>query len=350
MALEDILQTMFYNNTVLDYLTALLAFVVAIIILKIIKVVVISRMKKLAEKTKNNIDDIIVAILDTINWPFYVYFAFYIGTRFLTLRPLIIEQILSVFLIVILVYYAGRAVQKLIDQFIEIHIEKRKDEARRSILRTYGILLKIIIWFVAILLVLSNLGVEITPLIAGLGIGGIAIAFALQNVLEDLFSSFSIYLDKPFKEGDFIIIGTDMGTIKHIGLKSTRIEALQGQEIVVSNRELTSIRINNYKKMEKRRIVFSFGVEYGTPISKLRKIPEIVKKVVSKVEHAEVDRVHFNEFGNFSLNYEVVYYVDVPDYNAYMDTRQEINFGLKEAFSKEKIEFAYPTQTIHLEK
>jgi small-conductance mechanosensitive channel len=141
-----------------------------------------------------------------------------------------------------------------------------------------------------------------------------------------------------------------MGTVKDIGLKSTRIVTLNGQELVVSNHEITSARINNYKKMQKRRIVFSFGVKYETPLKKLKKIPLIVKNILDKTELAELNRVHFKSFGDFSLVYEVVYFMLVPDYNKYMDTQQEINLALKREFEREKIEFAYPTQTIYYSK
>jgi small-conductance mechanosensitive channel len=350
MDIQSLLNVSFYNNSIKDYLLALVAFFATLGVLWVIKNRVITHMKKLALKTKTHVDDIVIGILDTVNWVFYVYLSFYIGTRFLVIRPPIVDRILFFFLLVVIVYYSGRAFQSLIDHLINIHVEKKKTAGQASVVRFFGLVFKIGIWTVAILVVLSNLGIQITPLIAGLGVGGVAIAFALQNILEDLFSSISIYLDKPFKEGDFVVIGNDMGTIKHIGLKTTRIEALQGQEIVVSNRELTSVRINNYKQMKKRRIAFSLGVEYGTKYEKLKKVSEIIRKIISDVEHAEFDRAHFKEFGDFALIYEVVYYVDVPDYNVYMDVQQAINLGIKKAFEKEGIEFAYPTQTIYLRK
>ncbi|MFH0711295.1 MAG: mechanosensitive ion channel domain-containing protein, partial [Candidatus Aenigmatarchaeota archaeon] len=151
-------------------------------------------------------------------------------------------------------------------------------------------------------------------------------------------------------EGDFIIIGTDMGTVKHIGLKTTRITHINGQELIVSNRELTTARILNNKKMERRRIAFTFGVEYKTSVKKLKKIVVIVKDIFSKIKAAELDRVHFRAFGDFSLNFEVVYFINSQDFNVYMDTQQEINLQIKERFEKEKIDFAFPTQTIHLQK
>ena len=177
-----------------------------------------------------------------------------------------------------------------------------------------------------------------------------AIALAVQNILGDMFSSFSIYFDRPFEVGDFIIVGDHMGVVKKIGLKTTRIQALQGEEIVISNAELTSTRIRNFKKMQKRRIVFTVGVTYDTPKEKLEKIPSIVATIMAKVENADLDRVHFKEFADSSLNYEIVFYALTGDFGKYMDSRQAINLGLIEAFGKEGIEFAFPTQTVHLAK
>jgi len=200
------------------------------------------------------------------------------------------------------------------------------------------------------MLVLQNLGYEISALVAGLGISCIAVAFALQNILSDIFASFSIYFDKPFKTGDFIVVGNDMGVVNKIGIKSTRIRALQGHEIVISNKELTGSRVHNYKKMERRRVLFSIGVEYGTPVAKLKKIPKIIKDSIEAQESTTFDRVHFKEFGDFSLLFEIVYYVESGDYTNYRDIQQEINFSIAEKFKKSKIEMAFPTTTVHVRK
>jgi small-conductance mechanosensitive channel len=194
------------------------------------------------------------------------------------------------------------------------------------------------------------LGYNVNSLIAGLGIGGIAVALAVQNILGDLFSSFTLLLDKPFQVGDYIVIGADSGTVERIGMKTTRIKSLQGEELIVPNAELTGTRIQNFKKMTKRRVVFLIGITYETPHDKIKKVNDIVASIVNKSEHAELDRVHFKEFGDFSLNFEVVFYVNSSVYAVYMDTRQEINFALKEKFDKEGISFAYPTQTLFVEK
>ncbi|GAH16691.1 unnamed protein product, partial [marine sediment metagenome] len=208
-----------------------------------------------------------------------------------------------------------------------------------------------VIFLFAFLIILYVLKIDLSGVVIGLGVGGIAIAFALQNVLSDAFSAFSIYFDKPFEIGDYIVVGEYSGTVKKIGIKSTRVQLLQGEELVLANSMLTTTSVRNFKKMEKRRITFSFGVLYGTPTNKLKKIPGIIKDIVNskKIQYIDIlDRVHFTEFGDFSLNFQVVYYLKTKDYTKYMDTQQEINFAIKETFEKEGIEMAFPTQTIFI--
>jgi len=276
---------------------------------------------------------------------------------FISIKNLEIPQIINTsiyyILIILLGWYLAKGSSKLVNHYIQRHIqslEKKESKSSKSMIRVFGLIIKIILWAIILLTLLSNLGIQVTPIIASMGIGGIAIALALQSILGDLFGAFIIYFDKPFEEGDFIIIGSDMGVVKHIGIKSTRIQALQGQELVISNTELVNSRINNYKQMEKRRIVFSFGVKYDSGIKKLQLIKSIVNEIFKKIDKATIDRVHFKEFGDFSLNYEVVYYVQTSDYNIYMDIQEEINLELYKEFEKNKIEFAFPTQTIELQK
>lgn len=200
------------------------------------------------------------------------------------------------------------------------------------------------------IIVLENLGYNVKSLATGLGIGGIAVALAMQNVLSDIFASFSIYFDQPFRVGDFIVIGNERGTVKNIGVKSTRLQSLQGEELIISNKELTQAQIHNYKKMQRRRIVFGFGVVYDTPVAKLKKILDIVKEITESIDIVDLDRVHFTKFGDYSLQFEVVYFLNSNDYTKYMDIQQEINLKIKEKFEKEKIKMAFPTQTIQVDK
>lgn len=350
---REVLNRVVFNNTVLEYLIALGVFVLALIVLKAFKMILLAKIKKLAKGTKTHYDDLVINMIDSVGWSFYFFFALYFALKFINV-PTIVESISYYLLLIVGIYYVVRGFQGLIDYGFNRILEKRTVETDKPIdptmINLFKKISKIALWGLAVIILLQNLGYNISTLVAGLGIGGLAIAFAIQNILGDIFASFTIYFDKPFEIGDFIIVGKDMGTIKKIGIKSTRIQTLEGQELVVSNKELTNTRINNYKKMEKRRIVFNFGVLYETSSEKLKKIPKIVKEIINKGEKTELDRVHFNKFGDFSLNFEVVYYLDSADYNEYMDKQQEINLALKEEFEKEGIEFAYPTQTIHVNK
>ena len=334
------------NNYLAQYAESIVAFIAVLIAIKVFKFVVLKKLEALAKKTKNDFDDTLVEAISSIGLPFYLVAAVYASALFLNL-PAMWQTGLHYVVVITATFYGIRVVQKILGYWLKKTIAEKAGGAVTSFFDT---IIKIGLWSVALLLILSNMGYNVNSLLAGLGVAGIAIAFALQKILEDIFSAFSIYYDKPFEVGDFIIIGDDMGTVKDIGLKSTRLRTLQGQELVISNHEMTSARINNYKRMKKRRIQFSFGVTYETPLKKLKKIPSIVGKILKEAKNAELDRVHFKSFGDFALLYEVVYYMLVPDYTAYMDTQQEINLALKKAFEKEGIEFAYPTQTIYYNK
>ena len=192
--------------------------------------------------------------------------------------------------------------------------------------------------------------IDIKPIITSLGISGIIVALALQSFLSDLLTSLAIYLDKPFKPGDFVIIGDVMGTVKKVGVFSTRIQALRGEELCLSNHDIKDKTIQNFAKMQRRRVVFTVGVIYDTPVEKLKKIPDMVKEIIGRIPVATVDRVHFAAFAAYSLDFEIVYYVETSDYVVYMDTQHAINIAIAEEFEKEGIEIAYPTQTLIVEK
>ena len=207
---------------------------------------------------------------------------------------------------------------------------------------------RLAVWAMVLLLTLDNLGVDITALVAGLGIGGIAVALALQNVLGDLLASLSIALDQPFVIGDFVIVGEHMGSVEYIGIKSTRLRSLTGEQIVMSNADLLSSRLRNYGRMYERRVVFTLGVTYETPREKLRGIPPLLRQIIEAQEGVRFDRAHFAKYGPCSLDFEVVYHVLSADYGRYMDAQQAINFRIHEAFETLGAAFAYPTQTVWL--
>lgn len=205
-----------------------------------------------------------------------------------------------------------------------------------------------IIWVIGALILLENLGVQISTIIAGLGIGGIAVALAAQAVLGDLFSYLVVVLDRPFDVGDFVIFDDILGTIEKLGIKNSRIRSLSGEQIIVPNSDLTSARVRNYKQMQERRIVFSLGLVYDTPADSLELVPGLLQDIVEAQEGVRFDRAHFKSYGDFSLNFEVVYYVLSPDYTVYMNTQQAINFAIFRAFEERGLEFAFPTRTVHV--
>src|SRR3989339_59832 len=278
-----------------------------------------------------------------------IVIALFIALKFVIL-PKSVNRILEGLFIIIIIFQVIKFIQAFIIYFFNKISEKEQESERNSEMAIKGITLviKIILWTIGFLLILSNLGLNVSTLVASLGIGGIAVALAVQSILSDIFSSFSIYFDRPFEIGDFIIVGEHMGTVKDIGIKTTRIQSLQGEEVIISNKELTSTRIQNFKRMQQRRIVFKIGVNFETSLEKLKRAGEIIKETIKIQENVQLERVHFVNFGDYSLNFEAVYFVLNSDYNLYMDIQQNINFEIKESFEREGINMAYPTQMVYV--
>jgi small-conductance mechanosensitive channel len=223
----------------------------------------------------------------------------------------------------------------------------RDGKARNPVTTTIiGIMIRIVIWTMMLLSILANLGVDITAMVASLGVGGIAIALAVQTLLSDIFASLSIGVDKPFEIGDFVVFGEVAGNIEHIGLKTTRIRALSGEQIVCANADLLKQILHNYKRMNTRRIVFKFGITYNTPSDKVREVTALVRRIIDGLDNAKFDRAHFLAFDDSQLTFEVVYIMQVSDYNAYMDTQQEINLQLLEGIREMGVQFAFPTRSV----
>ncbi|HMB25807.1 MAG TPA: mechanosensitive ion channel family protein [Patescibacteria group bacterium] len=352
--IEILKQTSFWGNTVYDYFLALVIFVGVILALKIFKSFILIRLKKLSKKTKTDFDDILVTSLQKVKSWFYIFVALFFAVKVLVLSELV-ATVLNILILVAVVYEVVKTASRFVDYLVNKVLKSKQTATKdkkysRSMLQAISIILKAVLWIVAIILILSNLGINVTSLIASLGIGGIAIALALQNILTDIFSSFSLYVDKPFEIGDFIAVGGDSGTVERIGLKTTRIRTLQGEELVISNKELTTARVQNFKRLEQRRVVVNLGVIYETSQTKLKAIPSITKRIIKDIKGVDFDRCHFESFGDFSLNFELVYLVNSDDYADYMEKKQEINLAIFKEFEKEKIEFAYPTQVIVLNK
>lgn len=340
----------FWGNTIKEWTIAFSIIIGIILLLKVFQYVVLRKIKAFAERSKSTIDDLVVSVIQTLLMPLVFFLAIYFGLQFLNMSPKV-RQIMNVAIMVITTFFIVRIITSVISYSVQNFIKTQAaPDVKKKQARGILIIVNGIVWLIALIFLVDNLGYDITTVITGLGIGGIAIALAAQTILGDLFSYLVIFFDKPFEIGDFIIVDDKMGNIEYIGIKTTRIRTLGGEQLICSNTDLTNSRVHNYKRMIQRRVVFSFGVVYHTSYEKLQRIPGIVKKLIEEKELAKFDRAHFKSFGNSSLDFEVVYYVLTDDYNRYMDIQQNINMDLFKTFEEQEIEFAFPTQTVMLDK
>ncbi len=348
--MSEILGYEFYHNRISDYLLCLAIFAGGVFLVGIVKALLTRRLKSRAAATPTHLDDFVLERIRRTGVPLAYLGVAEASLRVLTLTPHL-ERIVNVAGIVLMAILGTLFAVALVRFGVMEYVRKQgEDPSRDRVLKAAGSLLNILAWGAGLLFMLDNLGFKITTVMAGLGIGGIAVALAAQAILGDLFSYFTILFDRPFEIGDYIVVGDHMGTIERFGIKTTRIAGLGGEQIIVSNKDLTDSRVRNFKRMTKRRAVFRLGVTYQTPAEKLREIPGIVADIFGGIDGATLDRVHFFSYGDFSLIYEIVYYVDGNDYTKYMDIQQAANLRIYEEFEKRKIEFAYPTQTLYVNK
>lgn len=345
-----ILEQVFLGNRILDYVIALAVLLFSLVFVKVVVRMIIRRFKKYALKTTTTIDDFMVTILERIVLPVLYLSCFYLGLKILKL-PTVMDGVINVIELAVITFLAARIIILLLGYSLNAYLTKKQEDPTlvRS-LDGMSNVAKFLVWALALIIFLDNIGFKVTTMIAGLGIGGIAVAIAAQALLKDFFSYFSIVFDRPFKLGDYIIIGDFMGTVEYIGIKTTRIRSLGGEQVVFSNTDLTDSRVRNYRLMEKRRVLFRIGVTHQTSLAQMKEIPKIIEKIIRDTKDTAFDRAHFFNYGDFNLIFEVVYFVLSPDYNKYMDIQQEINFAIKEEFEKRGIEFAYPTQRLYLHK
>ena len=338
-----------YANPVRTWLAALLVASLAFASLKLVTSLVLRSLVRLSSRTSTHMDDLIADVVRSTRGWFMVVVALSAGSLLLLL-PDRLRELVQQLTVLALLWQLGVWGRVAIRSQVE-HYSARKlevDAAGVTTVRALGFLSTVVLGSVLALMALANLGVDITALVAGLGIGGVAIALAVQSILGDLFASLSIVLDKPFVYGDFIVVGDLKGTVEHVGLKTTRLRSLSGEQLVFSNSDLLGSRIRNFKRMYERRVEFSVGVVYQTPAHKLERIPGLLRAIVEARPDLRFDRAHLKELGASSLNFELVYFVLGPDYNHFMDRQQEICLETFRRFDEEGIEFAYPTQTLFL--
>jgi len=310
-----------------------------------------TRLRAMTAKSSIQWDDLLVEVLgNTYGWTLLLV-SVLLGAQYLALSEAVelrMTQTVMALIFLQLGFWLSTGVRYSLQQRAQA-LRAADEGASATALAVAGFITRLVLWSIILILVLDQFGFNVTTLIASLGVGGVAVALAVQNILGDLFASLSIALDKPFVIGDFIVVGDVVGTVEHVGLKTTRIRALSGEQIVVANGDLLSSRIHNYKRLQERRIVFKFGVLYDTPADTLEAIPGMLREIIEAREHTRFDRAHFLAFGDSSLDFEVVYYVLTADYITYMDVQQQINLAMIRRFAEHRIGFAFPTRTLHLE-
>ncbi|MEO8063611.1 MAG: mechanosensitive ion channel family protein [Pseudomonadota bacterium] len=338
-----------FQNSAAAWLIAGAVLLGVLAVLLVLRAAIRRYHKKLQATPRTEILEIPVEVLSRTTLLFFIVISSSIGLRTLTLGPASLGVMNSAIMIA-LFWQAGVWSAAAGSAGLE---RKRRhsmevDRAAAGSLGIIGFILNVVIWALVALLTLDNLGINITALVAGLGIGGIAVALALQNVLGDLFASLSIALDRPFVIGDFLSIDDFLGSVEYIGIKTTRLRSLSGEQIIMSNGDLLQSRVRNYGRMTERRVVFATTLVYETPIEMIEKVPAMIRAIVESHKDARFDRSHFQKHASSSLDFETVYYVLSADFNKYMDIQQSINLQLHRKFAELEIEFAYPTQKLFM--
>jgi small-conductance mechanosensitive channel len=347
----EVLKTSVLGNPIESWAIALTVAVVLYSVFTLTRKVVVKRLTRLNETLNHHWNRALTALLTSTRSYFLFMISLSTAAEFLALPPRTSKLLTNGVLLTLMVQlclWGTAAIRSWVDY--DIRENAADDGARTQSMRAIGFLATILLYIVIALWGLDNFGVNITTLIAGLGVGGIAVALAAQNILGDLFASLTIVLDKPFVYGDFIAVGEFKGTIEHVGLKTTRVRSQSGEQLIFPNADLLQSRIRNYKRMEQRRVCFKLGVAYETPIDLLRAIPGQIQQIIESQGLTRFERAHMQNFGDSSLEFEVVYWLLEPDYLKYMDTHQAINLEILQKFTEQKIDFAYPTQVVHLKK
>jgi small-conductance mechanosensitive channel len=342
-SLKELGQAAYYGNTLAAWAKAILTFALWFTVLPLARAFIARRLRRRTADHPIAAFLMLRSLIDATTRLFMLAVATYLAIRWLSIPPRADRYVDTAILVVVwwqVALWLTAAVRHAVDTRRGQQAAGAEGAASLNILRFVGV---VFAWIVAFLMLLTNLGIKIGPLVAGLGIGGVAIALAVQNVLGDLFASLSIALDKPFRVGDFLVIGEEKGTVEQIGIKSTRLRSLSGEQIVMSNGDILKSRVRNYGLLYERRAAFSVGIVYETPVEAVREIPGIIEAAILAQRKTRFDRAHFAGFGEYALTFEAVYFVLDAQYNTFMDIQQAINLQLMEEFARRGIQLAYPT-------
>lgn len=345
---QSFLQRVYFQNTIQNYIIALSIIFIGWLLIKFFKRIILQRLMKWAQHTATSFDDFIVHSVERFVIPALYFVVLYLGLSTLSFSEQG-ENVIRVATTVAITFLLIRLFSATILVLLQSYVRKQ-ERGEEKIKQLGGLMLivNVFIWVIGLVFLFDNMGYNVTTVITGLGIGGIAVALAAQNILGDLFNYFVIFFDRPFETGDFIVIDDKSGTVDYIGLKTTRVQSINGEQLVFSNSDLTDSRIHNYKRMQKRRVEFKLGVTYQTSLENLKAIPDLLKSIIEEQQPVLFDRAHFAKYDDSALTYDIVYNVLDADYTKYMNIHQNINFRIFEEFQNRGIEFAYPTRTVFM--
>ena len=352
MPLADILQRQLLENSLRAWLTGAATAAVVFVIALVVRRVLVSRLGALAARTTNQIDDMIVELIrETRTWVLLVV-ALFVGFAQLSMSARAATYFQSLAKLVVL-WQAAVWGAAAVGFWVKHYLERRTathDRASIAMVTAMGVGAKVVLWIMIGLTALQTVfGLAVAPLITGLGVGGIALALAVQNVLGDILAALAIVFDKPFDVGDTIGVDNITGVVEHIGLKTTRIRSVNGEQVIVGNADLLKSKLRNLRRMHQRRVVFNLDVTFNTPPDLLARIPKIVEQIVTSQTPVQFDRSHVASFGESFIRIENVYHVLDPDYKKFMDIQQAINIEILRRFASENVSFAFPSRTVYHE-
>lgn len=344
----DFLNQEILQNKISDYLIAIAVLGIGTISIKSIRNSLWHRLERWSKRTPTPLDDYLIRLGEKAVIPLLYLGVFYLGISNLTLHP-ILDRGLDAIAIIVATILGIRFFIALAEHSLRFYwVTYTNNPTLEQTLISLIPAIRAIVWTLGIIFLLDNLGFNISAVVTGLGIGGVAVALASKGFLEDLFSYFAILFDRPFEIGHLIGIGDLMGTVKTIGIKTTRLQSVTGEELAIANKDLTNSRLKNFTRMSERRVLFQIGVTYETPVEKLQDIPQTIQTIIESQNLTTFDRAHFSSYGESKLLFEIVYYINTNDYKHYMDVQQHVNFELKRYFQEQQIEFAYPTPSTDL--
>lgn len=353
MPSDTFLHTHYLGVSGLQWLIALAIVLGGTPLLILIRALLSRRLRRISARTATDIDDFVVTLVEKTRGWFLALVAARIAALTLALPDRWDDRAHTALIVGGMIQsglWAGALVRYLVDRRFARHIAPASNQPQvtpiaQTLLRFVGLML---VWSLVLLAALSAFGIDITALVAGLGVGGIAVALAVQRVLGDILASISIVVDKPFEPGDFIAVGGQSGTVRRIGIRSTVLASLGGEELVVANNDMLANKIQNYTRMSERRVAFKIGVVYDTSQARLEALPGVLRAIVEAQEKVRFGRAVLSGLGDSSIDYEIVYTVLDANYDVFAEIHQRVLLELIRQMRAAGYDFAFPTRTLYV--